>query len=114
MGYDDDPPLDLLHRYLDDLRAVLVLDPTTASDQLMQLHQLGVRDLRLSLAGSVHDIGSGAVHTTSIETLIELAWHCEFHHDQGRLGEVLDQISIERFKEFSCKKRSHSVSSRSG
>ncbi len=95
MGHENQTILELLGANPALLRAVIAIAPTTPLAQMQQWDQLGVRGIRLNLAGGCHDLSAWIAHTPFIENVIKLGWHCEIHHDQDRLADVLNQLPIE-------------------
>lgn len=76
----------------DRLRGVAVIAADWSKDQLRALHGLGVRGVRLNLAGASHDVSAWAVAHALWDSLLHLGWHLELHTDVGALTGVLAQL----------------------
>jgi len=77
------------------LRGIAVVEPTADVQTLAPLHTLGVRGIRLNLAGVSHDMSAWSGAHTLWDTLAALGWHLELHTDTGRLPEVLASLPAE-------------------
>jgi predicted TIM-barrel fold metal-dependent hydrolase len=84
--------LSSLSAHPDTLRGVAVFAPDTPAATLMDMHALGVRGLRLNLAGVSHDISAWTRAASVWQTMLQLGWHLEVHTDQGALPQVLAQL----------------------
>jgi len=74
------------------LRGVAVVAATADVEVLEALHAVGVRGLRLNLAGISHDIPEWTQAEAVWHTMRRLGWHLEVHTDQGALPKVLTQL----------------------
>jgi predicted TIM-barrel fold metal-dependent hydrolase len=74
------------------LRGVVVLRPDTPIVELERLNALGVRGIRLNLAGVSHQMESWQQASTFWDALLALGWHLELHTDIGALPGVLAQL----------------------
>jgi predicted TIM-barrel fold metal-dependent hydrolase len=74
------------------LRGVAVVAPDTPADTLRELHGLGVRGIRLNLAGVSHDVSAWAAAHALWDALLRLGWHVELHTDVGALAGVLARL----------------------
>ena len=74
------------------LRGVVVLEPDTPVVELERLNALGVRGIRLNLAGVSHQIEPWQHATAFWDSLLTLGWHLELHTDIGALPGVLAQL----------------------
>lgn len=85
----------LLHKLTDNpdgLRGVVVLGPQTPLTELERLHALGVRGIRLNLAGVSHRLESWQQAAGLWDALLALGWRLELHTDIGALPGVLAQL----------------------
>jgi predicted TIM-barrel fold metal-dependent hydrolase len=74
------------------LRGVAVVAPDTPAGMLRELHGLGVRGIRLNLAGVSHDISAWEDAHALWDGLFKLGWHVEVHTDVGALPGVLARV----------------------
>lgn len=74
------------------LRGVAVVDPSCPPGRLRELHALGVRGIRLNLAGASHDLASWRGATPVWDEMAALGWHLELHTDVGALPQVVPQL----------------------
>ena len=81
-----------LKTHSDVLRGVAVVAATADVEVLEALHAVGVRGLRLNLAGISHDIPEWTQAEPVWHTMRQLGWHLEVHTDQGGLPKVLAQL----------------------
>lgn len=91
MGNDNSRLLAELARGQDFLRGVAVVGADATLQTLEPLHRVGVRGIRLNLAGVSHELiqWPGAALW---DALLSLGWHLELHTDMGLLPEVLMQL----------------------
>jgi predicted TIM-barrel fold metal-dependent hydrolase len=85
----------LLHELIQNpqtLRGVVVLAPDTSIVELERWNALGVRGIRLNLAGISHRLDSWQQATAFWDALLALGWHLELHTDIGALPGVLAQL----------------------
>lgn len=92
LGTDNSHLLRALTQAPEMLRGVVVLLPDTPVVELHRLHTLGVRGIRLNLAGVSHQIEPWQQTTALWDTLLALGWHLELHTDIGALPGVLAQL----------------------
>ncbi len=92
MGMDNRRLLDELRREPQRLRGVAVLSHTTEIAELVRLDVLGVRGIRLNLAGTAHDISEWRGASNFWGALLVMGWHLELHTDVGALPQVLPQL----------------------
>ncbi len=95
MGTDNRRLLGELKRQPQLLRGVAVLSPTTDAAELARLDALGVRGIRLNLAGASHEIDDWRSASNFWTALLTLGWHLELHTDVGALPQVLAQLPSE-------------------
>lgn len=85
-GLDNSRTLDAMRKSRLPMRAVLVLDPAIAEEDIAELHRVGVRGVRLNLL-----FGAG-VALAAAERLAEkirpFAWHIQFLADVSRLEDI--------------------------
>jgi predicted TIM-barrel fold metal-dependent hydrolase len=74
------------------LRGVAVVAPDTPAADLQGMHALGVRGIRLNLAGVQHDVQAWCAAAPLWSCLDALGWHLELHTDTGALPGVLAQL----------------------
>ena len=92
MGTDNAYLVKHLKQHPDTLRGVAVVAPTASYEQLADLHALGVRGIRLNLAGQSHDLTRWQVAKPVWDALLCLGWHVELHTDTGALSKVLADL----------------------
>ena len=92
LGTDNSLLMNALKAHPDLLRGVVVVSPNTDIENLHAFHALGVRGIRLNLAGISHDIPEWTRAEGVWHTLRQLGWHLEVHTDQGALPKVLAQL----------------------
>lgn len=92
LGTDNSLMVSALQAHPDMLRGIAVVRPNVAADELLALHQAGVRGIRLNLAGISHDIPEWTQAHTVWQFMQSVGWHLEVHTDQGRLPHVLAQL----------------------
>lgn len=74
------------------LRGVAVVAPDADLDPLPAWHALGVRGIRLNLAGASHDVSAWRAAPALWAMLAQLGWHLQLHTDAGALPGVLRQF----------------------
>jgi predicted TIM-barrel fold metal-dependent hydrolase len=74
------------------LRGVVVVEPQTSDESLLQMHQQGVRGIRLNLAGQSHDVALWCAVPALWRSLLRLGWHLQLHTDSGALPAVMAQL----------------------
>lgn len=92
LGTDNQQMLQALAAYPKELRGVAVVSPTISQTEIAALHRLGVRGIRLNLAGLSHEIPEWSQAQTLWQSLEFMGWHLEIHTDQGGLPKVLSQL----------------------
>lgn len=92
LGTDNSHLLRALTQAPEMLRGVVVLRPDTSIAELERLNELGVRGIRLNLAGVSHEIKRWQQATAFWDSLLTLGWHLELHTDIGALPGVLAQL----------------------
>lgn len=92
LGNDNSLMLDALKAHPDMLRGIAVVRPDVSLQEFNTLHEIGVRGIRLNLAGVSHDIPAWAQAHLLWETMQSRGWHLEVHTDQGKLPHVLSQL----------------------
>jgi predicted TIM-barrel fold metal-dependent hydrolase len=92
LGIDNSLMVNALKTHSDVLRGVAVVAATADVEVLEALHAVGVRGLRLNLAGISHDIPEWTQAEPVWHTMRQLGWHLEVHTDQGGLPKVLAQL----------------------
>jgi len=95
LGQDNRLLLSALSAHPDNLRGVAVLAPDASAFELMHMHAVGVRGLRLNLAGVSHNIPEWTRAASVWQIMQQLGWHLEVHTDQGALPQVLKQLPSE-------------------
>ncbi len=95
LGVDNRLMVGALKAHPDVLRGVAVLAADSHADELNALHAVGVRGIRLNLAGVSHDVTEWTRADRLWRTLHELGWHIEVHTDQGALPAVLAKLPSE-------------------
>lgn len=78
-----------LDAHPDHLRGVAVISSQWSAERLRELHDRGVRGIRLNLAGVSHDVSAWAAAHALWDALLQLGWHVELHTDVGALPGVL-------------------------
>lgn len=81
-----------LKQHPETLRGVAVVSPLVSLGQLEDLHGLGVRGIRLNLAGQSHDMAPWAAAKALWDAVLRLGWHVELHTDGGALPKVLTAL----------------------
>ncbi len=94
LGTDNSHLLRELTGNPDRLRGVVVLRPDTPVVELECLNALGVRGIRLNLAGVSHRLESWREVTAFWDALLALGWHLELHTDVGALPGVLAMLPL--------------------
>ena len=89
MGTDNRLLLAQLAAQPDHLRGVAVVSPDATRATLQPMHDLGVRGIRLNLAGASHDMTAWASATLLWDAMLARGWHLELHTDGGALPAVL-------------------------
>ncbi len=92
MGTNNTLLVHTLAQHPDTLRGIAVVEPTADIQTLAPLHALGVRGIRLNLAGVSHDMKEWSSAHALWDALTALGWHLELHTDTGRLPEVLSSL----------------------
>ena len=92
LGTDNSLMVSTLKTHSDVLRGVAVVAATADVKVLEALHAVGVRGLRLNLAGMSHDIPEWTQAETVWHAMHKLGWHLEVHTDQGALPKVLAHL----------------------
>lgn len=92
LGTDNTLMLNALKSHPDMLRGVAVIRPDVGVDALQEMHESGVRGIRLNLAGVSHEIPEWTRANKVWRSMHDLGWHLEVHTDQGRLPQVLAQL----------------------
>lgn len=90
LGYDNSYLLEVLRNSPALLRGVAVVAPDTDIAQLQEMHQLGIRGIRLNLVGSDHRISPESEGLFA--SILTLGWHVELHTEPGKLLGVLQQL----------------------
>ncbi len=93
MGTDSSYLLKHLKQNPDNLRGVAVVAPSAGCEQLANLHRLGVRGIRLNLAGQSHDMATWQA-SPLWDAVLQLGWHVELHTDTGALPAVLAAVPL--------------------
>ena len=88
-GTDNAYLLAQLKQHPDTLRGVAVVAPSAGFAQLEDLHGLGVRGIRLNLAGQSHDMTVWSAAKPLWDAVLQLGWHVELRTDAGELPKVL-------------------------
>lgn len=90
-GTDNRYMLDVLQRHQDQLRGVAVVNEQTGDEELVQMHALGVRGVRINV------LFRGGVNLDVMEHLAnriaDLGWHMQFLIDVRHLGELEARIA---------------------
>jgi predicted TIM-barrel fold metal-dependent hydrolase len=89
LGTDNTYLLAQLKQHPDTLRGVAVVAPTVSFGLLEDLNGLGVRGIRLNLAGQSHDMAAWSAAKPLWDAVLRLGWHVELHTDAGALPKVL-------------------------
>lgn len=78
-GHDHGRLLDALRQYPDRFRAVAVPHPDITDTELSEMHALGVRGVRVAMAGTglVGDDARGRFNDDLIARVAELGWHLQ-------------------------------------
>jgi predicted TIM-barrel fold metal-dependent hydrolase len=92
LGTDNSLMVSALKTHPDVLRGVAVMSAMAEAQELEALHAVGVRGLRLNLAGISHDIPEWTQAESVWHAMHQLGWHLELHTDQGALPKVLAQL----------------------
>lgn len=95
LGTDNSLMRHALQAHPDMLRGIAVVQPNTPWEALTSLNEVGVRGIRLNLAGISHDIEAWTRADALWQTVQALGWHLEIHTDQGKLPHVLSQLPSE-------------------
>lgn len=81
-----------LVQHPDTLRGIAVVESTADTETLEPLHAVGVRGIRLNLAGVSHDMAAWSSAHALWEAMEALDWHLELHTDMGRMPQVLASL----------------------
>jgi len=92
LGTDNSRLVQELTRNPEMLRGIAVVDPGSSAAELAQLHEAGIRGVRLNLAGGPHDMAPWRGAHELWDALFAMGWHLELHTDVGRLPDVLRQV----------------------
>lgn len=92
LGTDNRRLLRELAQNPESLRGVGVLRPDTSIPELEHLNALGMRGIRLNLAGISHRLEAWRQATEFWDALLAMGWHLELHTDIGGLPGVLEQL----------------------
>jgi predicted TIM-barrel fold metal-dependent hydrolase len=95
LGCDNQLLLKTLTQNNATLRGIVVVTPDVNRDALEQMNAIGVRGIRLNLAGQSHAIPEWSEARHLWEALLHLGWHLEVHTDQGKLPQVLAQLPVD-------------------
>jgi predicted TIM-barrel fold metal-dependent hydrolase len=92
LGTDNSLMLRALKEHPDVLRGVAVVAVDIHADALREMHECGVRGIRLNLVGLDHDIPEWTHAEHLWQCMHDLGWHLEVHTDTGALTKVLAQL----------------------
>ena len=92
MGADNARLLHELKSEPDRLRGIAVVSSDVDTAQFAHWHAIGVRGIRLNLAGVSHEIPDWSCADLVWSAMQELGWHLEIHTDIGGLPRVLQQL----------------------
>ena len=92
LGTDNTYLLAHLKQQPDTLRGVAVVSPSASFGQLEDLNGLGVRGIRLNLAGQSHDMDAWSAAKPLWDAVLRLGWHVELHTEAGALPKVLSAL----------------------
>lgn len=92
LGTDNRLLLEALSQHAASLRGIVVVAPSIDGSELCRMDALGVRGIRLNLAGHSHDISAWSTAKPLWDSMLQLGWHVEVHTDQGALPQVLAQL----------------------
>jgi predicted TIM-barrel fold metal-dependent hydrolase len=95
MGTDNRYLIQHLQQNPDSLRGVAVVAASASYQELSDLHDQGVRGIRLNFAGQSHDMSAWQAATPLWNVMLQLGWHVELHTDIGALASVLAAIPLE-------------------
>lgn len=89
-GTDNRYMLEVLNRHRDRLRAVAVVDPSVTDKELQDMHEAGVRGLRINV------LFGGGIGFDAMETLARriapMGWHMQFLVDARSLPELMPRM----------------------
>ena len=92
LGTDNSIMLDAVRRHPDRLKAVVVIDPTTPMEKLIELGGQGVVGVRFNLIGLPLPDFAGEPLRSFLKRLAELKWHVEIHRESRDLPEVMPPL----------------------
>jgi predicted TIM-barrel fold metal-dependent hydrolase len=92
LGTDNRVLIDTLKAHPVLLRGVAVVEPHARDPELLALHRVGVRGIRLNLAGGDHDVSAWAHADALWAWMAAHGWHLELHTDPGALPRVLERL----------------------
>ena len=92
LGTDNSIMLDAVRRFPERLKAVVVLDPTTPAEKLLELEAQGVVGVRLNLIGlPLPDLASEPLRSF-LQRLADRAWHVEIHREARDLPALVPAL----------------------
>ncbi|MEY4427028.1 MAG: hypothetical protein RL535_1326 [Pseudomonadota bacterium] len=94
MGTDNRYLLQHLQQNPDTLRGVAVVAASASYQELSDLHDQGVRGIRLNFAGQSHDMSAWRAAKPLWDTMLRLGWHVELHTDTAALPAVLRSVPL--------------------
>lgn len=93
LGSDNEQLLRVLAQRPETLRGVAVVEPMARASDLRELHDAGVRGIRLNLMGAQDDVGAlRALPSSWWSALIAADMHLELHADIGRVAVLLPMV----------------------
>lgn len=92
LGYDNSQMLDAVARHPDRLKAVVMLDPGTAEEEVAALEARGAKGVRYNLIGlPIPDFSVGP-YPAFHRILAKRGWHVEVHRESRDLRTILDPL----------------------
>lgn len=93
LGTDNRQLLEAIQQHPQTLRGVAVVEPTATEQQLRELHDAGVRGIRLNLMGAADDVATLRTLPASWwSALVATDMHLELHADIGRVAVLLPMV----------------------
>lgn len=92
LGYDNSQVLAAVAKHRDRLRAVVMADPSTTSEALVELQSRGAVGLRYNLVGLPLPDFAAEPHAGLIKRIAAQGWHVEIHRDARDLHALLPPL----------------------
>ncbi len=93
LGTDNRQLLQAIQQHPQTLRGVAVVEPSATEQQLRDLHDAGVRGIRLNLMGAADDVATlRTLRASWWSALMAADMHLELHADIGRIAVLLRTV----------------------